>query len=102
MIRRNTKPSLNPGTENEVLLLDVVFFDGGSAIQGEVVVDSGAADNVMPNQVLNKVDIREPEPEVKFVAADGQEIGNYGRKDVQFVPLASWEKKFGSPSEGRA
>ena len=81
--------------------MDVVFFNGESAVQGEVVVDSGAADNVMPNKVLNDIEIREPEA-CKFVAADGQPMGNYGRKDVQFVPLEFWEAEFGSSFQGRA
>ena len=84
-----------------IYVMDVVFFDGESAVQGEVVVDSGAADNVMPNRVLNNVEMREPE-RCKFVAASGQPMGNYGRKDVQFVPLAFWEGEFGSPFQGRA
>ena len=81
--------------------MDVVFPDGESAVQGEVVVDSGAADNVMPNQVLNNIEILEPEP-CRFVAADGNPMGNYGRKNVQFIPLAFWESEFGTPFQGRA
>ena len=84
-----------------IYVMDVVFFDGESAVQGEVVVDSGAADNLMPNRVLNNVEMREPE-NCKFVAASGQPMGNYGRKDVQFVTLALWEGEFGSPFQGRA
>ena len=80
--------------------MDVVFFDGESAVQGEVVVDSGAADNVMPNRVLNNVEMREPE-KCKFVAASGQVMGNYGRKDEQLVPLEFWEAEFGPPAQGR-
>ena len=36
------------------------------------------------------------------VAADGAEIGNYGRKDVQFIPVVFWEEVMGSPFAGRA
>ena len=85
-----------------VYVLDVVFFDGDKAIKGEVIVDSGAADNVMPKGMLTGIDMREKEKGTKFVAADGGELGNYGRKDVQFCPLEFWEAEFGTPFQGQA
>jgi hypothetical protein len=85
-----------------VYVLDVVFFDGERAVRGEVIVDSGAADNVMPKDMLTGITIREKEPGTRFVAADGGELGNYGRKDVQFCPLEFWEGEFGSPFQGPA
>ena len=85
-----------------VYVLDVVFFDGENAVKGEVIVDSGAADNVMPKGMLTGVVMRERERGTKFVAADGGELGNYGRKDVQFCPLEFWEAEFGAPFQGRA
>ena len=84
-----------------VYVLDVVFFDGEKAVKGEVIVDSGAADNVMPRGVLTGITTREKEPGSRFVAADGGELGNYGRKDVQFCPLEFWEEEFGSPFQGQ-
>jgi hypothetical protein len=85
-----------------VYVLDVVFLDGDRAVQGEVIVDSGAADNVMPNGMLGGVITREREHGVNFVAADGGRLGNYGRKDIQFIPLEFWEGEFGSPFQGQA
>ena len=85
-----------------VYVLDVIFFDGESAFQGEVIVDSGAADNVMPQGMLTGIVMREKERGTKFVAADGGELGNYGRKDVQFCPLEFWEAEFGTPFQGQA
>ena len=87
---------------NGVYVLDVVFLDGDEAVRGEVIVDSGAADNVMPCGILESIVTRAKEEGVKFVAADGGEIGNYGRKDVQFVPVDFWEEVMGSPFTGRA
>jgi hypothetical protein len=84
-----------------VYVLDVVFFDGETAVKGEVIVDSGAADNVMPRGILTGVLTREKEPGSRFVAADGGELGNYGRKDIQFCPLEFWEDEFGSPFQGQ-
>ena len=46
--------------------------------------------------------MREKERGTKFVAADGGELGNYGRKDVQFCPLEFWEAEFGTPFQGQA
>jgi hypothetical protein len=86
---------------NGVYILDVVFFNGEDAVQGEVIVDSGAADNVMPKGMLEGVATRAKEEGVKFITASGAEIGNYGRKDVQFVPIEFWEEEFGSPFQGR-
>ena len=60
-----------------VYALDVVFFDGENAVKGEVIVDSGAADNVMPKGMLTRVVMRERERGTKFVAVDGGELGNY-------------------------
>jgi hypothetical protein len=85
-----------------VYVLDVIFFDGENAVRGEVIVDSGAADNVMPKGMLTGIVMRGREKGTKFVAADGGELGNYGRKDVQFCPLEFWEAEFGTPFQGRA
>ena len=87
---------------NGVYILDVIFFNGDEAVRGEVIIDSGAADHVMPKGMLENVFTREKEAGIKFVAADGAEIGNYGRKDVQFVPADFWEEEFGSPFTRRA
>ena len=87
---------------NGVYILDVVFLNGDEAIRGEVIIDSGAADNVMPRGMLASVVTRAKEEGIKFVAADGAEIGNYGRKDVQFVPVDFWEEEFGTPFTGQA
>ena len=87
---------------NGVYVLDVIFFNGDEAVRGEVIIDSGAADHVMPRGMLGAVITREKEAGITFVAADGAEIGNYGRKDVQFVPADFWEAEFGSPFTGRA
>ena len=88
--------------KNGIFVLEVVFFNGEQAVLGEVIVDSGAADHVIPKDSLADIPIRAPEEGVRFVAADGAEIGNYGRKDVQFIPAAFWEERFGSPFQGRA
>jgi hypothetical protein len=80
----------------------VVFFDGEQTIKGEIIVDSGAADNVMPKWMLTRVTMQEKEKGTKFVEADGGDLSNYGRKEVQFCPLEFWETEFGTPFQGQA
>ena len=76
--------------ERGVYVLDVMFNVGGGQRKGQIVVDSGAAECVMPRDVLKEL-VTKPKAEgVKFVAANGEEIGNYGRKVVDFVPFA-WQ-----------
>ena len=61
-------------------MLDVMFNVGGGQRKGQIVVDSGAAECVMPRDVLTEL-VAKPKVEgVKFVAANGEEIGNYGGK----------------------
>ena len=88
--------------KNGVYVLDVVFIRGDKAVKGEIVVDSGAADNVMPANVLEEFEKLEPQAGVRFVGADGEGLGNYGRRQVQFVPLELWKEEFGSPFQGQA
>ena len=38
--------------ENGVYKLDVIFMNGDKAERGRIVIDSGAADNVMPSEEL--------------------------------------------------
>ena len=82
--------------------MDVIFIDADNLVRGEVVIDSGAADNVMPHDALRGIQMRAEDEGVNFVGADGNEIGNYGRKDVRFIPTEFYEKEFGFPFVGRA
>ena len=50
---------------------------------GKITTDSGAADCVMPRNVLkNKFPLLPPKEGVKFCAANGTPIENYGRRNV--------------------
>jgi len=53
----------------------------------EIAIDSGAADNVMPRGVMTNVELLEKEKGVGFAGANGSELGNYGRRVIEFVPL---------------
>ena len=66
------------------------------------MIDSGAADNVMPNAVLEKVELNDRDPGVSFTGANGHEMEYYGKKRVNFVPLEHWEAEFGYPFHRQA
>ena len=67
-------------------------FRGGREVPGRTIADSGAAENVMPREDLPGLPVLEKQPGVRFVAANGGEIGNYGRKDVLFKPASSFPR----------
>ncbi|MDA8582751.1 hypothetical protein N9L68_00930, partial [bacterium] len=71
---------------NGVYVLDVFFLIGGKQVPGEIVVDSGAAECVMPKDLFPEITPLEKKAGVRFAAANGKEMGNYGRKILQFLP----------------
>ena len=89
-------------SEKGVYKLDVVFMNGEKAERGKIVIDSGAADNVMPAHGLPEVPMQEKEKGVNFSSANGKAMANHGRKEVEFVPLEFWEAEYGYPFQGQA
>ena len=69
--------------------MEVTFLVDQEEVIGEIVVDSGAAESVMPKHLLPGVKTLAKKEGVKFAAANGGELGNYGRKLVQFRPRPS-------------
>ena len=58
-----------------------------SAGRGKVTIDSGAAESVMPRDMLQRETLVEGAPKkscVKYVAANGAKMDNYGEKRVRF------------------
>ena len=54
-------------------------------VNGKITVDSGAADSVMPRYEVGQLFPLLPKKEgVRFCAANGQTIANYGRRNVAF------------------
>ena len=84
-------------SEGGVYKLDVIFLNGGTAERGKIVIDVGAADNVMPSDGLQEVPMGSKDMSVNFSTASGGPMANYGRKDVEFVPVAFWESEYGYP-----
>ena len=65
-----------------------VIADNGYEKKGcTVVVEAGAAENVMPAGWLKGVATMPSKTGVKFVGANGKAIGNYGRKVIEFNPV---------------
>ena len=97
-----TGQEMNLISENRVYKLDVVFMNGDKAERGKIVIDSGAADNVMPEKGLSEVPMQEKEQGVNFSSANGKPMANHGRKEVQVVPFDFWEAEFGYPFVGQS
>ena len=89
-------------SESGVHKLDVIFLNGETAERGTIIIDSGAADNAMPSNGLQAVPMGSRDTKVNFSTARGQPMANYGRKDVEFVPVAFWESEYGTPFQGQS
>ena len=72
--------------KNGVYILEVWFIVDGQKVGGEIIVDSGAAECVMPRAMLPQLETMSAKAGVRFAAANGAELGNYGRKMVNFLP----------------
>ena len=72
--------------EKGMYVIDALFENGQKMMKGKIVVDSGAAENVMPAEVLANVKMMPKKKGIRFVAANGEEMKNYGMKTVTFIP----------------
>jgi hypothetical protein len=72
--------------KNGVYVLEVWFIVDGQKVNGEIIVDSGAAESVMPKGMLPNLETMAAKAGVRFAAANVAELGNYGRKMVSFLP----------------
>ena len=88
--------------EKGIFILDAVILNGDTAEQGEIIIDSGAADNVMPEALMGKVALQPAQEGVKFSGPNGKEMKYYGRRELHFVPIEFWESEFGYPFTGPA
>ena len=58
---------------------------GREELEGKIIIDSGAADSVVPREVLEDAFPLMPKKEgLRFVAANGTVINDYGRRNVAF------------------
>jgi len=54
--------------------------------EGIITIDSGAEECVMPKDWYKDVEMSEKKDGIKFMGADGSDLGNFGRKLMEFVP----------------
>ena len=64
----------------------VISHTAEGGVEASLVTDSGAAEHVMPKDILNGEAMMERNACVNFVAVNGKLMGNYGRKDLEFTP----------------
>ncbi len=69
-----------------VFVVEAKVLEKDAWVDKEIVIDSGAADNVMPKDILQGVRLLNKQAGVRFAGANGSELGNYGRRMVSFVP----------------
>ena len=59
----------------------------GKTVKTRIIVDSGAAECVMPKTWFPEIKALPAKKVLSFAGASGDDIGNFGRKMVEFVPL---------------
>ena len=102
ILHKKTGRRMEMRLEGGVYKIDVIFMNGENAERGKIVLDSGAADNVMPMAELSEIELQPREEGANFSSANGKKMENSGRKDVKFIPFSHWEAEFGFPFQGRA
>lgn len=67
-----------------VYVMTVWVMIGDRRKRAQIVVDSGASECVMPKNWLPESAATSPKKGVKFTCANGKDMGNFGRKLVEF------------------
>ena len=71
--------------------VEVMFQIGERWVKGILTIDSGAEENVMPRGWYKDIELIEKKEGLKFMGADGTDLGNYGRKLMEFIPVAEFQ-----------
>ena len=87
--------------KNGLYVLDVVYICGETTEKGEVIIDSGAADHVMPKDMLESIEMKPKSPTTSFVTAGGKPLDYYGRKEITSVPVEFWDEAAAAPFQRR-
>ena len=82
----NRFSALSEGQSVEARKCPVMAVERGrEELEGKIIIDSGAADSVVRKEVLEDAFPLMPKKEgLRFVAANGAVINNYGRRSVAF------------------
>ena len=73
--------------ENGVYVIKVWVQTGEKRKRATIVVDSGASECVMPKDWLEELPKLKPTAGIRFTCAKGKDLGNYGRKLIEFLPV---------------
>ena len=73
--------------ENGVYVIKVWVRSGDTRKRATIVIDSGASECVMPKDWLAEVPRMKPTAGIRFTCAKGNDLGNYGRKLIEFRPI---------------
>ena len=76
---------INMIQRNGVYIIRARVKDGDNWVDHEIVVDSGAADCVMPKNISLGTKMMDAEQGVKFAGANGNDLKNYGRRLIEFI-----------------
>ena len=70
-----------------VYVMRVMVKVGEKWKEANVIVDSGAEECVMPRDWLPEAEWMPKKDGVRFMGADGTDLGNFGRRLIEFVPI---------------
>ena len=73
--------------ERGVYTIKVKVMSGNREVVSSIVVDSGAAECVMPKDWYPESQEMEAKKGVRFAGANGNDLGNFGRKLLEFTPF---------------
>ena len=73
--------------ENGVFVMKVWVQAGDVRKRATIVVDSGASECVMPKGWLLELPTMKAAAGIRFTCAKGKDLGNYGKKLVEFRPF---------------
>ena len=87
----NTGKKIFLEKEKGVYTMKVLVESGGRKVKGTIVVDSGASECVMPRSWFPELETMEAKKGVRFAGANGNDLGNFGRKLIEFSPIAGFQ-----------
>ena len=73
--------------ENGVFVVKANIDAGEKKKKATIVVDSGASECVMPRNWLEELPKMKAAAGIRFTCAKGNDMGNYGRKLIEFMPI---------------
>jgi hypothetical protein len=80
--------------EEGVYVMKVHVESSGRWERGELVMNSGAAGNVLPRDILEGINMMERKEGISFIAANGKELKYHGQKQVRLAPIDVEEETF--------